>query len=420
MTDKSYIWHPFDAISTPENIHIQKAEGIYLYTPEGRKIVDAIGSWWVNLHGHCHPKLVKVLQAQAEQLEHVIFSGFTHSPALEFADKFMEASHQVYSKIFFSDNGSTATEVALKMAFQYWHNKGVPKTKVLALEGAYHGDTFGAMAAGERSKFNEPFFPYLFEVDFISVVDIADKDALLATVAQKLSTGTYASFIFEPLVQGAAGMRMYEASLLDQLLQLCQQHQVITIADEVFTGFYRTGKLLASHHLNNSPDIVCLSKGITGGFMPLGATLCKAFIHEAFISNDVYKTFFHGHSYTGNPLALALATASLELLLESQTQHNIVQITQLQAAFAQQLKSKYAHIKCQTLGTILSLEILDTKSKGYFSELKEEIYHYFLEHNILLRPLGNVIYFLPMYCFTNSEISSIHDAIDSFLAKRAA
>lgn len=413
--DKAYIWHPFDAIDTPENIAIEQAEGIYLYTPEGRSIIDAIGSWWVNLHGHCHPKLVKALQEQVQNLEHVIFSGFTHKPATDFAQRLMEATQHNYSKIFFSDNGSTATEVALKMAFQYWHNRGLVKTKVLALEGAYHGDTFGAMSAGERSKFNEPFFPFLFEVEFINVIDISNVESFLQDVSQKLSSGQYASFIFEPLVQGAAGMRIYDAKLLDQLLSICKQYEVITIADEVFTGFYRTGKLLASNHLQKNPDIVCLSKGITGGFMPLGATLCKSFIYEAFQSDDVYKTFFHGHSYTGNPLALALANASLELLLEPNTQQQIQALTQQQAGFSLKLSQKHAHIRCATLGTILSIEIVNTVSKGYFSSLKEQIYHYFLERDILLRPLGNVIYFLPMYCFTTSEMALVHDAIDQFL-----
>lgn len=416
--DSTYIWHPFDAINTPENIVIEHAEGIYLYTPEGRKIIDAIGSWWVNLHGHCHPKLVKALQQQVEKLEHVIFSGFTHKPATDFAKLFMEATGHTYAKIFFSDNGSTATEVALKMAFQYWHNRGQRKTKVLALEGAYHGDTFGAMAAGERSKFNEPFFPFLFDVEFIDIVGTHDQDALIQDLSQRLSSGHYASFIFEPLVQGAAGMRIYDAAMLDRILALCTQYKIITIADEVFTGFYRTGKLLASQHLKHSPDIVCLSKGITGGFMPLGATLCKSFVYEAFQSNDVYKTFFHGHSYTGNPLALALANASLALLQEPNTQAQIHAIAQQQAAFSQWLSQKHEHIRTDTIGTILCVEIIDTASKGYFSNLKEHIYHYFLSRNILLRPLGNVIYFLPMYCFTAADMALVHNAIDGFLSEK--
>lgn len=414
--DHKHIWHPFDAIDTPENLFITHAQGIYLHTDDGRKIIDAIGSWWVNLHGHCHPTLVAALKEQANQLEHVIFSGFTHQPAIDFTREFLKATQYPYDKIFFSDNGSTATEVAIKMAFQYWYNQGKARTKLLAFEGAYHGDTFGAMAAGDRSSFNKPFFPFLFEVTFIPLPSDETIEMLLSKLETQFATEEFAGFIFEPLIQGAAGMRIYKAKHLERIIQLCQKYQVITIADEVFTGFYRTGKLLATEHMHTAPDIVCLSKGITGGFMPLGATVCKEYIYSAFASTDVYKTFFHGHSYTGNPLALALAYASLKLLLEHNTQIQIQKISTLQANFSAQLLQKHKHIRCNSLGTILSIEIISS-DQGYFSNLKETIYHHFLSRGILLRPLGNILYFLPMYCFTETEIRSVHASIDSFLGE---
>lgn len=413
--DRNHIWHPFDAIDTPENIIIESAEGICLHTIDGRSIIDGIGSWWVNIHGHCHPKLVAALQHQVARLDHVIFSGFSHKPAIDFTAKLLQAFEHKFDKIFYSDNGSTATEVALKMAFQYWYNQGKSRTKVLAFEGAYHGDTFGAMAAGERSKFNEPFFPFLFDVTFVPLPNGENDKIIEDQVKALLETEQYASFIFEPLVLGAAGMKIYQPQVLDKLVQLCAQYGTITIADEVFTGFYRTGKLLASNYLSNSPDIVCLSKAITGGFMPLGATVCKGFIFDAFTNKDVYKTFFHGHSYTGNPLALALANASLDLLLEQNTLSNIQVICTMQCNFAEQLNLHFDFVNAQSLGTILSIEINNTASKGYFSNLKETIYNYFLSRNILLRPLGNILYFLPMYCFDIDQLNLVYSEIENFL-----
>ncbi|MFN8437241.1 MAG: adenosylmethionine--8-amino-7-oxononanoate transaminase [Cytophagales bacterium] len=418
-TDNQHIWHPFDAIDVPENILVTHAKGIYLYTHTQQKIIDAIGSWWVNIHGHSHPELVEALTSQIKELDHVIFSGFTHLPAVNFTDLLLKTlDKNIYNKVFYSDNGSTSTEVALKMAIQYWHNLNRPRYKILALEGAYHGDTFGAMAAGDRSKFNEPFFPFLFEVDYLPFPNSDNEIQVIELAKNKLYYKEYAAFICEPLVQGAAGMRMYNPSFLQKIWEICNQTSTITIADEVFTGFYRTGKFLASDHVNSlRPDIICLSKAITGGLLPLGATVCKNYIFEAFQSKDVYKTFFHGHSYTGNPLALALAYKSLEILLNQETQNNIEMICMAHNKFCLELNNKYNHIHTRLLGTILAIEIKD-KSVGYFSNLKEEIYNYFLNKNILLRPLGNVIYFLPMYIFSIEQLKYVYLEIENYIISK--
>jgi adenosylmethionine---8-amino-7-oxononanoate aminotransferase len=414
--DKNNIWHPFTPlVGASEHIFIESAQGVYLKTHDGKTIIDAVSSWWVNMHGHAHPVLAKALADQALKLEHVIFAGFTHEPAIRLAQNLLSILPGDFSRLFFSDNGSTAVEVGLKMAIQYWNNLGKTKRKIIALEGAYHGDTFGAMSVGDRGMFTKPFFDYLFEVDFIPFPDGTNSSEVIQRFEELAKTGDVAAFIFEPLVQGSSGMRIYAPALLDRLLAIARQHDVLCIADEVFTGFGRTGKLFACDYLQHKPDIVTLSKGLTGGTMPLGITACNEKVQAAFQTADFTRTFFHGHSYTGNPLACAVANASFDLLMADSCAKSIHRISQQHENFRMRIESHPAVKEARSLGTIFALEIQTSEGTSYQNEIRKKIYPYFLERGILLRPLGNIIYILPPYIITHDELELIYKAIESFL-----
>jgi adenosylmethionine-8-amino-7-oxononanoate aminotransferase len=416
-SDNKNVWHPFTPlVGGPEPLLVESAQGVYLHLQDGRKIMDAVSSWWVNLHGHCHPVIAEAIAEQAKKLEHVIFAGFTHQPAIRLAENLLLILPKNQSKIFFSDNGSTAVEVALKMAIQYWHNQGTEsKTKIIALEGAYHGDTFGSMSVGGRGAFNQAFAPYLFNVEFIDFPTGENKERILKLFEERLRTNQVGVFIYEPLVQGAAGMRMYAPEILEKLISLAQQHEVVCIADEVFTGFGRTGRLFASDYVNVQPDIIAVSKGITGGFMPLGVTSCSDKIVEAYHSAEAVKTFFHGHSYTANPLACAAANASFDLLMSEECQQNIRWIARSHLDFISRNKDHPAIKTIGSLGTILAIELQTREGTSYFNETRKKIYPFFLERGVLLRPLGNVFYLLPPYVITEGELNQIYTAIREFL-----
>jgi adenosylmethionine-8-amino-7-oxononanoate aminotransferase len=413
--DRKNIWHPFEPLQGSRlPIFISYADGVYLNTVDGRKIIDAVSSWWVNIHGHSNVYIAEAIAAQAKKLEHVIFAGFTHEPAITLSKNLLSVLPANQQKIFFSDNGSTAVEVALKMSFQYWHNKGIKKKQVIAIDGAYHGDTVGSMSVGERGIFTKPFQDYLFDTLFLNFPSENDAQVVEQFIGF-LKHGEVGTFIFEPLVQGASGMRMYEAEILDKLISIAQSNDVICIADEVFTGFGRTGKLFASNHLKEQPDIIALSKGLTGGALPLGVTSCSQKITEAFQTDDFSKTFFHGHSYTGNPLSCAAANASFELLVKSECMQNISRISEHQETFAKKIGNHQRVINARSLGTILAIEIKSSGATAYDNEIRSMIYPFFLERNILLRPLGNVIYVVPPYVIKKQELEYIHKAIEEFL-----
>jgi adenosylmethionine---8-amino-7-oxononanoate aminotransferase len=415
--DKSNIWHPFTPLEDADQpILITSAEGVYLHTADGRKIIDAVSSWWVNLHGHSNPHIADAISKQAHRLEHVIFAGFTHEPAIKLSENLLSILPSNQSKIFFSDDGSTAVEVGLKMAFQFWANQGIKKTNVIALDGAYHGDTFGSMSVGERGLFTSAFSPYLFDVSFLDFPFAGKEDYVynqFMVMADDPKTGT---FVFEPLIQGAAGMRTYSADLLDRMIAYAQSKNIVCIADEVFTGFGRTGKMFASDHLMNKPDIVAVSKGITGGTLPLGVTSCSERVLAPFKTSDTTKTFYHGHSYTANPLACAAANASFELLTDPACQKNIARISEQQSNFVKNLN--HPRIKnARTLGTIMSLELNSNESTSYTNSTRKTIYDFFLRNDILMRPLGNVLYVLPPYVITHDELEHVHQTIYRFLAE---
>lgn len=416
--DTKYIWHPFTQMKNADTIlPIVKAEGLYLFTEDGRKIMDGVSSWWTNLHGHSHPYIGKAVAEQFNTLEHVIFAGFTHPKAIELAERIL-GKLPYLDKVFFSDNGSTAVEVALKMAFQYWHNNNQVKTKIIAFKDAYHGDTFGAMSVGGRNAFNQPFFSFLFDVEFIDVPTKGSEEKTLLQLKNLVEKKDVAAFIFEPLVQGSAGMVMYAPEILEELIKLCKTNQVLTISDEVMTGFGRTGKWFATDYINTKPDLVCLSKGLTGGAMPLGLTVCTDEIYNAFLSNDHSKTFFHGHSFTGNPLACAAACASLDLLEKVETWKQIEMIVKSHQVFKSKIAYNSKLKEVRQTGTILALEFETEENSSYFNNLRDRLYQFFLDKNILLRPLGNILYILPPYCIKETELMAIYQAIEDYLNHR--
>jgi adenosylmethionine-8-amino-7-oxononanoate aminotransferase len=414
--DKAVIWHPFTQAQTAKDpIAIVKAEGIWLYAEDGQRYLDGTSSWWVNAHGHCHPYIAEQITQQAAQLEHIIFAGFTHEPAVLLAEKLIAVLPGNQSRIFYSDNGSTSVEVALKMALQFHFNKGEERTKILAFSNAYHGDTFGAMSVGARNAFNAPFGKLLFEVMHVDAPEKGNEERCIEEFRSILSIEKPAAFIFEPLVQGANGMRMHSANVLSELIALCREHGVLTIADEVFTGFYRTGKRFACDHLTHQPDIMCLSKTLTGGTLPLGVTAAPEFVYEAFLSNDKYKTFFHGHSFTANPIACRAALASFELLQKPKCLINIQQIISEHQQFADEIKGHPRISEIRILGTIIAIELMTDAERGYMNPVSENITEFFLERNIYLRPLGNVMYCTPPYVITKPELAIIYDAIRAYL-----
>ncbi len=394
--DRAYVWHPFTQMKTaPPPIPIVSAKGVYLYSREVCYL-DAISSWWVNLHGHTHPYMIERVTAQAKQLEHVLFAGFTHEPAVELAARLLKILPGEMSKIFYSDNGSTAVEVALKIALQYWVNKGNPKPKVVCLKNSYHGDTFGAMSAAGKNRFNRPFWSHLFEVEAI--------DPEVEQLQAVLKGGEVACFIFEPLVLAAGGMILYAKEKLETLMHLCRQFEVLTLADEVMTGFGRLESLFACDGLK--PDLICLSKGLTGGFLPLGATACTEQIYEAFLEEQ--QAFLHGHSYTANPLACSAALASLDLLEKESCQLQRVHIAERHKEACKKWKGHPKLKRCESLGTLLVLEHLEMD--------RDALYAFFIERKIVLRPLGSVIYVLPPYCIQDKELDIIYEAIHELLS----
>ena len=419
--DKRVIWHPFTPQKNmPSPLAITHAKGTLLFDENNNSYIDAISSWWVTIHGHSHPYIAEKIYQQALQLEQVIFAGFTHQPAVELGERLLEILPQNFARIFYSDNGSTSTEVALKMAIQYWWNQRsanshqpTERTKILAFNNSYHGDTFGAMSVSDRSVFTLAFHELLFEVIFIDVPDensIEESKAAIEKYGDEI-----AAFIYEPLVQGAGGIKMYDAIWMDKLLQFVQSKDIICIADEVMTGFGRTGKLFASEYMKYKPDIICLSKGLTGGTMALGVTACSQKIYDAYVNDDKLKTFFHGHSFTANPLACKAALASLDLWFQNDCINVVSHIERQNKVFMQTLQSKQSIKNIRVLGTILAFEISEGKDE-YLNNVSTLITKRCLNKGIYLRPLGNTVYIMPPYCITESELDKVYEVIDELIS----
>ncbi len=416
--DKQYIWHPYTQMHTAADaIGIQRGKGTMLYGEDGKEYIDAVSSWWVNLHGHAHPYIAEAIARQARELEQVIFAGFSHEPAVRLAEMLLPHLPDNQARIFYSDNGSTAVEAALKMALQYFDNKGEKRRTFIAFRDAYHGDTFGSMSVSARGVFTQPFHSLLFDVAFVDTPTPGNEETCLQQFKKALGSGDIAGFIFEPLVLGSAGMLMYRPDILDQLIGLAQEQEVICIADEVFTGFGRTGKMFACDYLNHKPDIMCFSKGITGGFIPLGVTSSTQKIYEAFLSADKMKMLFHGHSYTANPLACAAAVASLEVFEQEKTAGKIEGIVESHKAFAESIAGNPKAGNVRQTGTIVAFDFTTEENNSYLNSIRDRLYDFYIESGIVLRPLGNTVYVLPPYCITETELQRVYEVIKASLAK---
>jgi adenosylmethionine---8-amino-7-oxononanoate aminotransferase len=410
--DRAHVWHPYTQMQTaPPPLPIVRGEGVYLYTDDGRRILDGISSWWVNIHGHSHPALNAALATQASRLEHVMFAGCTHPPAVDLAARLVSVVPEGLHRVFYSDNGSTAVEVAVKLAAQYWINRGQPQRRaIVTLQHAYHGDTVGAMSVSADSIFTRAFTSLLFPVTRVHGADLEQTLAVLGDTA--------AAVIIEPMLQGAGGMIMWPAQFVAGVRQLCDRFGVLMIADEVLTGFGRTGRMFACEHANVTPDVICLSKALTAGYLPLGATLTTDAVYEAFLSDDRGRTFFHGHSFTANPLACAVALASLDLF---ETDHTLDRVKRLEA----QLQSGLAPLRqlpivadVRVLGGVGVVELANTG--GYLDEIGPRLAAMFLARGLLLRPLGNVVYFMPPYVITEEETAWAISQIAQVIAESAA
>lgn len=414
--DEKFLWHPYTQHGASDApIPIARASGAYLYDTSGRAIFDAISSWWVTLHGHAQPEVAAAIAEQARTLEQVIFAGFTHEPGARLAAELVARAPTGLQRVFFSDDGSTAVEVAVKIALQYWQNRGEDRRLIAALENAYHGDTFGAMSVSARSLFTDPFGAKLFEV--ARLPDPVEGDVVAALeelIAQR--EGDLAAVIVEPLLLGAGGMRMWAPSALRALREVTAAHGILLIADEVLTGFGRTGPLFACEHAGISPDLMCLSKGLTAGFIPLSATLATEPLFAAFRSDDHSKTLFHGHSFTANPISCAASLASLSLLDESSAARRR-QIEQEHRCAAERLAALPGVENVRVLGTVLALDF-QTSHGGYLSRIGPALKRFAFDRGVLLRPLGNTAYVLPPYCSTAADLARAYDVIADFARTR--
>jgi adenosylmethionine-8-amino-7-oxononanoate aminotransferase len=414
--DKKHNWHPYTQHKTaPDFPAIVKGKDALLWDENGKEYIDAIASWWVNPYGHSNTVIADAIYQQLNTLEHVLFGGFTHLPAVLLAEKLMGILPANQQKIFYSDNGSTAVEVAIKVALQYNYNKGIKKNKIIAFEDAFHGDTFAAMAASGISFFTEAFQGSLLEVTRIPVPTQGNENASLIALENAVKTNEYAAFIYEPLVQGAAGMVMYAPEVLEQLIGICQQNNVFTIADEVMTGFGKTGKTFASDYLSIQPDMMCLSKALTGGTIPMAITTFTHQIFDGFYNDDTNKALFHGHTFTANPTGCAAALASIQLLQSDEMQANIQRVYQCHLEFQRKIENHSKVKTTRVLGVIFALEIKTDSAESYYGNLRNKLYNFFIENGIILRPVGNIVYILPPYIITENQLQKVYQTIEKAL-----
>ena len=414
--DQNHLWHPYTQHKTSKPpIAITKGKGALLWDENDKEYIDAIASWWVNPFGHSNTFIADAIYKQLTTLEHVLFGGFTHEPAVVLAEKLVEILPKNQQKLFFSDNGSTAVEIAIKVALQYFFNKGEKKTTIIAFENAFHGDTFAAMASSGISFFTDAFQGMLIDVVRIPVPIKGQEAASCNALAQALKNNTCAGFIFEPLVQGAAGMVIYEPESLDKLIKICQENNVLTIADEVMTGFGKTGKNFACDYLTEKPDMMCLSKALTGGTIPMAITTFTSAIFDAFYDEDINKALFHGHTFTANPTGCAAALASLELLQTNEMQDHIARVNKSHLAFQKHIESHPKVTTTRVLGVIFALEIQTESSASYYGTLRNKLYDFFIENGLILRPVGNIVYILPPYIITDQQLQKVYQVVEKAL-----
>jgi adenosylmethionine-8-amino-7-oxononanoate aminotransferase len=414
--DSQYLWHPYTQHKTASApIAITKGKGALLWDENGKEYIDAIASWWVNPYGHSNKYIAEAIYKQLTTLEHVLFGGFTHEPAVVLAEKLMAILPKNQQKLFFSDNGSTAVEVAIKVALQYFFNKGEKKTTIIAFENAFHGDTFAAMAASGISFYTLAFQSMMIDVVRIPVPVVGQEKASFDALAKAIKEHNCAGFIYEPLVQGAAGMVMYEPAALDTLIRMCKDNNVLTIADEVMTGFGKTGKTFATDYLIEQPDMMCLSKALTGGTIPMAITTFTQKIFEAFYDEDINKALFHGHTFTANPTGCAAALASLELLQTPEMQANISRVNANHLAFQNRIQTHPKVVTTRVLGVIFALEIKTESAASYYGNLRNKLYNFFIENGVILRPVGNIVYILPPYIITDEQLEKVYQVVENAL-----
>jgi adenosylmethionine-8-amino-7-oxononanoate aminotransferase len=407
----SPIWHPFTQHGLGEPIPlVTHGEGAALFTQDGRRIIDGISSWWVTTHGHCHPRIMAAIAEQAGKLDQIIFAGWTHQPAETLARALLEIMPPALTRIFFSDSGSTSVEVALKMALGFWANRGEARHRILVMEHSYHGDTIGAMSVGARGVFNAPYTPLLFDVGPIPYPAAGHEQATLDAL-EAACRAAPAAFIVEPLVLGAGGMLFYPAWVLAEMRAICTRHGVLFIADEVMTGWGRTGTLLACEQAGVVPDILCLSKGLTGGAVPLAVTMASEGVYEAHLSQDRARMFFHSSSYTANPIACAAANANLAIWREEPVRDRIAALATRQRQRLDALATHPGFANPRALGTIAAVDIEDREDAGYLSHRAPALLAHFRERDLLLRPLGNTVYVMPPYCIEDADLDRIYAGI---------
>jgi adenosylmethionine-8-amino-7-oxononanoate aminotransferase len=408
---RSPVWHPYTQHALqPEMTRITRSEGAYLYTENGRRLIDAISSWWIVTHGHRHPDIVRAIRDQAERLDQIIFAGYTHEPAERLARRLVALTPAGLEHVFFSDSGSTSVEVALKMALGFWRNTGRERSRIVVMEHSYHGDTIGTMSVGARGVFNDPYGPLLFEVSRIPFPAAGCEQKTLDALDSVCRQARPAAFIVEPLVLGAGGMLMYPAAVLGEMQRICAAHHVLFIADEVMTGWGRTGTLFACEQAGITPDIACYSKGLTGGSLPLAVTLCRAEIFGAHYSTDRRRTFFHSSSYTANPIACAAALANLDVWEREPVAERVAGLAMMQEAGLQRFRDDPRFENVRRTGTIAALD-LKVGDHGYLADIGPRLLTFFGARDLVLRPLGNTIYVLPPYCVTEADLDAIYAAI---------
>ncbi len=410
--DQNHIWHPLTQHQTAAPpIGIVKAKEALLWDEDGRQYIDGIASWYTAMYGHCNDHIIAAVSEQMRQLDLVVFTGFTHEPAVQLSEKLMAILPSQQQKIFFNDNGSTAVEAGIKMALQYHFNKGDKRNTLIAFEDGFHGDTFGAMSASGLSVYNGPFEDFFLKVDRIPTPQKHNLQAVLTKLKTIIDENDCAGFVYEPLVQGAAGMKFHDANGLEEVLQLCKENDVVCIADEVMTGFGKTGKHFASLYLETQPDIVCLSKALTAGMVPMSITSCTQKVFDAFLDNDIAKGFFHAHTYSANPIGCAAAIAGIDLLLSDEIQNDISRIQSAHQSFLKKIKNHPKVANARTIGVILAID-LATEMERY-GDLRNQLFNHFMESGVCLRPLGNTVYVLPPYVITNEQLNQIYQAVET-------
>ena len=414
--DQEYLWHPYTQHKTAAiPVVIQKGEGALLWDENGKEYLDAIASWWVNPFGHSNRFIADAIYKQLTTLEHVLFGGFTHEPAISVAEKLMEILPGNQKKVFFSDNGSTAVEVAIKVALQFFFNKGEKRPTIVAFENAFHGDTFAAMAASGISFYTQAFQGMFIDVVRIPVPVEGHEQKSFDALREAIKTHKIAGFIFEPLVQGAAGMVMYSPEHLDELIRICHENEVLAIADEVMTGFGKTGKNFACDYLTQQPDMICLSKALTGGTIPMAITTFTQELFDAFYSDDINKALFHGHTFTANPTGCAAALASMQLLQTQAIQDNISRINARHLDFEKHIQKHPKVTATRVLGVIFALEIRINSQESYYGTMRTKLYDFFIENGVVLRPVGNIVYILPPYVMSDSQLEKVYRIVEEAL-----